>query len=97
MKSKNKRIVNCNERLVRETAEALREQTKIVRQLASDYTKFIADLLMNETLEGAILPYLGKIRIKTKQIQYKSIKRPKRALIKGGVAQYLIRTKPKAP
>lgn len=63
---------NCNQKLLKETAAALREHPTTVENLVGFYSKFIAQKIKEGGFEGVQAPYFGKFTAKLKEIQWRN-------------------------
>lgn len=60
--------VYANDRIIDEVAEELGMTKEEVRSMVSSQFEFCTLIMRMNTMEGIILPYLGKIRVKPERI-----------------------------
>ena len=63
--------MECNKELIEEVALENKVTRQLVEEITSHYGHYIATVIRTGSLEGVIVPYLGKFQVKMKSIQYK--------------------------
>lgn len=62
----------CNTRLIEEVSEEQQVRPAIVDGILKHYNNYIADTIRSGTMEGVMVPYLGKFQVKLKNQQYRA-------------------------
>jgi nucleoid DNA-binding protein len=61
----------CNSRIIREIAEDMSLNISQVEHITKHFSEFISGTIHSGSLEGVMVPYLGKFQVKLHSQQYK--------------------------